>query len=599
MNSRRRTTVGMPSESRLSMHRQSNIPLATPIGPSRRVSAFTGRLSTNVVGSYFMNRPTTHNTMGMRDPRSIRSGQFIANSQRLILNYLTQSGYPRPVSQRNLSHPTGEDFRNIFKFIYSRLDANYGWGKRFEEDVLIILKGLNYPFADTISKTSLYAVGASNSWPNFLAALHWMVELATSAEQLGNTEPDFFSAEFQSSQTFSEQAFFDYLSKAYCVFLGGQDDFEGFENDLAECFERKNRHLLTESEQLKQTNETLRLEMRQLSSEESPLVELNKKQADCLADLEKFHRTIQLYEQKKQKLQHLLQELQSKSEVQARDIDQLKQEKVTVQEIVDSQEISPADIDRMNNERQKLAQVLQELGRRIEELNREIWQKEIDVQPRIDGMEQAVQDFNAKRYKLGMTGTSDTSLPELRFEPTSSSLETMLSIDLKRQARPVLSNLRLKLNAKFLKAENDRMAVQEELDTVNDSLQEKSDTLEDAETKRLRLENKLTEEKERMTQETVAHNGEVEILEQEIDRMQQEITSNVLHWQQKAQRATMEFNRLTRQAAERKETTNNELIKVLTDVISFKGHVEKHLTELQSLAQSEAEASRHLDGLRS
>ncbi|KAJ1967771.1 kinetochore-associated Ndc80 complex subunit ndc80 [Dispira parvispora] len=585
---------GRPSELRASAVKRQSLAI-TPAGFSRRASTFTGRPSSIGLGLFM------RGSDGMKDPRPLRNAAYQANCNRILLNYLTQARYPHPVSMQVLQHPTAKDFLQIFKFVYSKLDPSYTMQRKLEEEVPAILKSLQYPFADSITKSSLYAVGSKNSWPNFLGILHWMVELATCVERLAPSNQDFFSPEAQNSPTFNERVFFDYLSKSYSVFLGGQDDFESMESDLAECFESKNRQLIHEIDALENRNETLRQELQRLTEQESPLVALNKKQADCLEDLGKFRQTIQLYQQKKDKLQLALGELETKLETQAQGISQLHAEKQQVQQVVDAQEISPADIDRMNSERQKLSEVLQDLNMRIEEMNKLIWQKEIEVQPKIDAIEQLVQDFNSRCYKLGIdNGSSDSTLPtlgKLKFDPTSAAYENMLSLDIHSTARPLLSNLRVSLNAKFLKTENDRMAVQEALDSINEAMQEKKDGLDDLETQRLRLENKWNEEKDRMNKENVAHSNEIEILEREIDRIQQENAGTVLHWQQKAQRTTLEFNRLSRLANERRETANNELIKALSDVIAFKGYVEKHLTDLQTIAQTEAEASRELDRL--
>ncbi|RKP39008.1 HEC/Ndc80p family-domain-containing protein [Dimargaris cristalligena] len=546
----------------------------------------------------------------MTDPRALGLPSYKSQATRIILNYLNQAGYPEAIQSRSFQKPTAKDFQQIFKFLYAKLDPNYELQKKIEDELLSILHGLRYPFVASISKSSLSAPSSSKNWPTYMGILHWMVELVMVSkrhyfwvdcgtpcvERMSPANPNFYSPEFQDSPTFSERIFFDYLSKAYTVFLAGRDDFDSIENDLADCFDHKNKHIIQEVSELEASNETLRLELRQLTGQVDPLVELQKKQTHCLADLEKFRQTIAVYGEKKQRLHSLLEELRAKIEDQGKTILQLKDAKVEYQQIVDVQEISPADIERMNSERQRLSENLRDLNIRVEELNKDVWQREIDIQPKIDLIEQLVQDFNTRCYKLGITSTSGPQRPfgELQFDPTAHAYEKMLSIDVKRAGRPVLAELRRKLNSNFLKIEGDRMTLAEELDTARETIQDKRDALEDLETQRLRLESKLNEEKERMNKETVAHNNEILVLERETDQMQQDNTTSVLHWQQRAQSVTMEFNRLSRHAAEKKEMANAELIKVLTDLISFKAYVEKQLSDLRMLSQHEQEAAQDL-----
>lgn len=72
--------------------------------------------------------------------------------------------------------PTGAQFQTIFKFLIGNVDPNYEFrGKKFEDEVGPALKMAQYPFADSITKSHLQAVGSQQSWPNMLAMLHWLV----------------------------------------------------------------------------------------------------------------------------------------------------------------------------------------------------------------------------------------------------------------------------------------------------------------------------------------------------------------------------------------------------------------------------------------
>lgn len=112
-----------------------------------------------------------------KDPRPIREKSFQHNAIRVLLEYLTQNGYDQPISTKILFAPSSKDFQNIFKFLYFKIDPTFEFGKKFEDEVPILLKNIRYPYANDISKSHLYAVGSMHAWPSLLAMLQWFVEL--------------------------------------------------------------------------------------------------------------------------------------------------------------------------------------------------------------------------------------------------------------------------------------------------------------------------------------------------------------------------------------------------------------------------------------
>jgi len=72
----------------------------------------------------------------------------------------------------------------MFKFIYNRFmdeDFQFGQeGKKFEEEVITLLKEWRYPTVDDISKTKLSSAGSAQNWPSILLIFDWMVNLGVS-----------------------------------------------------------------------------------------------------------------------------------------------------------------------------------------------------------------------------------------------------------------------------------------------------------------------------------------------------------------------------------------------------------------------------------
>lgn len=124
--------------------------------------------------------PTPAPSHSLKDPRNIRDKTYQQNLRNAIFAWLQESQFQAPISRQTLSSPTAKDFRNIFEHLIGLLDPNYTFGvkgKKFEDEVVPILKACHYPFADSIDKKWLAAPASMHSWPSLLAMLHWLTEL--------------------------------------------------------------------------------------------------------------------------------------------------------------------------------------------------------------------------------------------------------------------------------------------------------------------------------------------------------------------------------------------------------------------------------------
>ena len=139
-------------------------------------------------------------------------------------------GYDRPISPKILTTPSIKDFQHIFMFLYNRLDPGYSWQKKFEEDVLVLVKCMKYPYADSITKSTLMAVGSMHAWPSLLAVLIWMVELIMVCETVDN------EVDGQEGAADPDRLFTDFLVRSYDQYMLGQTDYETLEADMQENF---------------------------------------------------------------------------------------------------------------------------------------------------------------------------------------------------------------------------------------------------------------------------------------------------------------------------------------------------------------------------
>lgn len=99
---------------------------------------------------------------------------------------------------------------------------------------------------------------------------------------------------------------------------------------------------------------------------------------------EKLKDTICQLESEQQKLHDSILTIGADLDVLESDVNTLAQEKIELQATVDAQEISPADVDRMNSERDQLVKSLEIVSSKLDEINKEIWDSEIQIQKKMD-----------------------------------------------------------------------------------------------------------------------------------------------------------------------------------------------------------------------
>lgn len=251
--------------------------------------------------------PVSSIAPGMKDPRPVRDKSYQAECIKCLLEFLIRSGYSYPISPKILNAPSGKDFQQIFKFLYGHLDSSYEFGKKFEEEVPALMKGLRYPFASEISKSQLQAVGSTHAWPPLLAMLKWMVELIECCEGSNNSMMEADAP--VDDALVADRLFFDYLCKAYKRFLAGNDDYDGMIAELSANFDIRNAHVISEAQALEEEVSRLDSTIKSLTSEESPLAKATRERGIYRSDKEKFEKFIAHLHVKKSKFLETLQKL--------------------------------------------------------------------------------------------------------------------------------------------------------------------------------------------------------------------------------------------------------------------------------------------------
>ena len=231
-NALRSSSIGGPLAQAMQQQQQQQQQQQEYAPPSARRSSAYRRQTFGVISSnQLLANAVVQPTRLTKDPRpDTRTAGFKAKASEEIADFLSSNGYP--AEQRTLLHPTGKDFQGIFKFLIGFLEPAYKFGvqgRKFEDEVVPLLKMVCYPLTDSITKSQLQAVGSSHAWPNFLAMLHWLVltirdsrHAFADATELQVPPPleEWIDTPGPNSQAY---AWIDYLRCSYPKFLQSED----------------------------------------------------------------------------------------------------------------------------------------------------------------------------------------------------------------------------------------------------------------------------------------------------------------------------------------------------------------------------------------
>ncbi|KAI3654129.1 hypothetical protein MP228_000848 [Amoeboaphelidium protococcarum] len=515
----------------------------------------------------------------MKDPRSIRDKEWQNSAVLNLISFLYECGYEKDLSPKVLASPSGKDFQMIFKFLYSRLDPHYPWNpKKFEDDVPLVLRGIKYPFVDQISKSALFAVGSVNSWPLFLAALIWIVELIIATEQV-YTELDIDR---------SEHFFYEYVCKAYQDFINGGTDNLSLNEDLEAYYQEKDANTVQELHNIEALNAQLEQEIQMLLDEEDPVVKAQNDKAQYENQLQSAIEQMKKQERQNSQLESKMKELKQELSDKNYDLQDRLKEKTNLETEVQNQELSPEDIANMNSERRSLQKNLDTLNGKCEKLSASVWNSEVQFQKKMEQCEKSVLEFNQFMQQLNLIQQRDQLDQQqlLKLNVNAKQSADMVNIDLGFKTRSMLLSHQSKLKTQCGLTKDINVKLKNDIQdycTRQDDLQVQIDEIQ-SQIKDMRQQaqslhkNKLAE--------VEALQASKYNVERELKRSRLEESRQLFELQKTAREMSMQYESLERQYSQQQLQMENELKNIAHQVASFKQHINKSLVDLDQFIAS-------------
>lgn len=388
-----------------------------------------------------------------------------------------------------------------------------------------------------------------------------------------------------------ERIFFDYLTKSYKVFLAGNDDFDAMVQELGQNFEQKNAIVSAELQRLSESVAVLEKEYQSFVSEESPLNKAEREKNIYANDIEKFKKFMSHLAAKKQKFIESIE----RSVVELQDLEKeladAELQRASLQGQVDAQDIRPEDIDKMNAEKEMLCKTMETLNQAKEEASKIFWEREVQVQKRMDAVEKLIQEYNFSGEKSGLipieAHNSQGIKFELNFNQHAIRTDQMIDLDIKEHIQLNLLALRDGYNKTIHETQSAILELQETMDRLSEVTNDKIEDLKGLEDKIRKINQQYNEDRENFIAENRKSNEQIDNLDQDLQRMRSEMASSYLQSQQSLQQITIQYDQTVSRTAEEKERTGKEIFRILEDLINFKSHVESSLADLDSAVKRE------------
>ncbi|KAL2408687.1 putative kinetochore protein ndc80 [Exophiala dermatitidis] len=598
--------------------------------------------------SFFSQPPAP--TGAPKDPRPLRDSSYRARLSQELLDYLTQNNFElemkHSLTQNSVKSPTQKDFTLMFQWLYKRIDPGYRFQKGIDTEVPPIMKQLRYPYERDITKSHLVAVGGQN-WPRFLGLLHWMMQLAQMLDNFSRGAYDDACAE-AGIDVSSDRIVFRFLFGAYQDWLqmGPEDDEESEDAALQphiqamnEEFERVNAKHVEELKMYEAEHEALKAQIEEFERNAPDIAKLDKHFKILEDDKKKFEEYNANVQAKIEKYDSRIKILEAEIQRTVADLQVVEQERQGLQQSVDRQGLNIQDIDRMNTERERLTKSHEDAVAALDELNKQVLEKEAETARKLEDLEAVVKRYNSLGYQLSLIPSTAVNAKgadyELRLNVSENSkfLSTsqqrssssssssrrhgssttaaeasggstdrlladhnvgyspihLLNLDLRGAVRNAFIALRKEINERRKAAADADLNARDFLDNISEALHEKNteiDNLNYRVNEASRLYASLKESNNTIyTQQTSA----IEKLEKELARMREGLERGVVELEQREIEVQVAWESMREEAARVREELHSGVERCLEDVIRFKVHIQKGLEEFEGWVGEEVE----------
>lgn len=535
---------------------------------------------------------STASTPYKYDNRPLRDKNYQHLIQNEIFEFLTTNKFElemnHPLTSKTLRQPTQKDFMIMFQFLYNKIDPYYRFSKPIEQEVFTLLKVLNYPYLEGITRSQISAVGG-NYWPNFLGILYWLVKLNLQMIEI-NQLNNIYNLEDE-----LDQIFIDYTKKSYVSFINDKDDFSEFFEEMKQNFQKFNAKIEYEITHLNNYNQELVSKFNELNDQLTTLNNADKKSKALENDLIKFKAYIETMESRKSKWREILDKIELEIDNYQQELSNINDEKQKYEIELQGKGLNSTIINNLINERDGLSRNIEFVNHKLQEVKLQINYKETELRKNYESLENFLKQYNNIIYKIQLNQLNnykfEIQLNQDVWDFSKSFTPSDILHDNKnlKDEKIELLKFRSEINNRINSLQDQSIKLQEQNDLLNETLLDQREELETLESKISINKSIYDEIYETMINDNTAYSTQIEKLDKELRSIKINTNQEFIEIENKYQNITIEFDELNHEITKLKNYLHDNIQKIIETTINFKLNIQLNLVDLEEMIVKELE----------
>ncbi|GAB2269835.1 hypothetical protein Dimus_004751 [Dionaea muscipula] len=498
---------------------------------------------------------------------SVTDPAFKQSAIRIVNAYLFSHNIPLSLSLRPLS--SAKDITDTLRFVLSRLEFTTS---KLDEDLPLVLKHLNCPYK--LSKSALKAASTPHGFPQLLAVISWLVQIAEYNDHL--VVQDSTTGGYSSLQ---DDAMMGYVLSCYVHFLQREDErVKALDGELVQRMEHEKECLSHSSELLENEIKELEKKLEDYKSGLSPMETLENEKKLLEEDVNKFEHFIADLTDGIATMQKALEEKEKELSAKLEENKLKWEENEELRRRIEIQGISSREAERMKKEMQGLEKEIVEADAACNAWEEKCWDLDSLIVQKLKELEALSMDCNEALRKLKLKHGGNF---QFALNAKGSSPAEVIGIDYKSTLRPKLESFTSEIKENSKSKWEELVALQKQATEMTSKIQAKRNRfmslqsdIDEAENQLNFIKKEIQESSSRCAAEARRMMEDVEMETHKIDRMEREAleTSKV---------EELKLQETIKQSDEDAKKCAQELLILIDSVSKYKEQTESQILEMK------------------
>ena len=475
------------------------------------------------------------------------------------------------LNENTLKIPTQRNFYEIFKFMYHFIDPSYVFRKSAEQEIIPLLKSLQYPALGTISRLQFNAVGGQN-WPNFLAILEWI---------LTYIESNVAIVDDLSPNDDFDRIFMGYNYSCYLKFLDADEDYEAPHQQMLKEFEEEMEKFKTQEKNLSVQKSKLNENYEQLLNDLKLRDDADRKTRALEEDFTKLREYIGEVQKRipewSAKLHQLLDEVYSANE----NLKTLQKERDTLEQEFQASGVSIKDITDLELKRDKLSKTIEAENVKLERKKDDLQERIADTENGCFTIEKLVVSYNSIVEKFNYSNsngyTFGLQLKDLIDSNIAYGRDELFKDKTLGEESNQLSLLRGSIDAKLSQNRVELDKINEQLDSMQEYAAGQRTNLATIQNDEYKQKRSNDEKSQQIYSLQAKMSEDIEDREKKIRDTKSSITGNILNYEREFQDAHLNKKIVIQDLQQKQLEIDQQLFRIQAFITKFKTSLSERL----------------------